>query len=690
MHWGKGEKSSGGDAVSVVEAGGVTVEFDSAGRPQALRAGARLWDLPEKGIALRLGGEIAEVSEATVGDGQLEATLRNGQGAARLKIAAVDTVRVAVDPFPGSPFPVVELDIFLPEDAVVHLPAHFNTGWQFGADMPVGGKREFRQAYQFALAQFGPDVLRVSSKLASRPAEQAGRPDARGPSRPGFGIERVPGGFRFTYAWRSETPLHLERFGSIEAATDDYAAWLEEALDLQPRGIAPHRPDWLWNTRLAFCIDLWRSHGEISHTYQHVIDLMKDLRVAGAPEDTLLYLPGWSWRYDGHYPEYRPSPVLGGKAKFQEMVATAHASGCRLMLHLCGPGYDPYLPSFQDFKSDATVGTEDKRIPRVWESQGEERILTWLGGLITPFPYDSGKLGLTHAWDGGQGFVCFDVRGVPTRVEAYLSLGGVPEGVRVTVNGRTQEGRDAHLTGPAGYTFPFPFFLEKGRNTITVEVLGGQVDDWSTLWYHIHDAKVMEEVWTHPIAGMSINRPRWQSWFVQSIIDLVKATGVDALHLDTHHVGVSLWDWREPLAAIRSELPGTVFGSEVQDEQGLQTFAITQSSSLWPYMDGPFTPGPGPGGPTAWQRRSPVSKQISRRYIRNYAHLISAFGFVPTGTVVNLDPPTLAKGRMKQALEAVLENADELGVVPTMRVNYRDYGLDPAARAFVASRATGL
>ena len=675
--------------MSIIETGGIAIEFGPNGKPLSLRAGARHWHLPERGFFFRLGGRVAEIAEATVQDGRMQATLRSTEGTARLRITAADALRVAVDAVSGSLSRVVELEIFLPDDAEVHLPAHFNTGWRFGADMPVGGECKVRQTYQFALVQFGSDVLRVSSKYACKPAALPGGTDVRGRSAPGFDIQRVPGGFRLTYARRAESPIYLELFGSIEAAADDYAAWLEEAFDVQPQGIASHRPDWLWNTRLALCVDLWRSHGEIAHSYQHVIDLMRDLRSAGAPQDTLLYLPGWNWRYDGHYPEYRPSPVLGGNAKFQEMVATARSTGCRLMLHLCGPGYDPYLPSFQEFKSDAIVSSEDTRIPNVWEPQGEERILTWLGGLITPFPYDSGRRSMTHAWDGNEASVCFDVHEVPARVEAFLTLGGISSGVRVTINGRTQESDDARLTGPQGHVLPFPFFLEKGRNTVTVATLGDQVDDWSRLWYRIRDAKVMEEVWTHPIAGMNINRPKWQRFFVQSIIDLVKTTGVDALHLDTHHVGVSLWDWREPLAALRAALPSTVFGSEVQDEQGLQTFAITQSSNLWPYMDGAFTPGPGPGGPDAWRRRSPVSRLISNRYIRNYVHLVSAHGFVPTGTVVNLDPPSFPEEQTRTALEAVLENADELGVIPTLRVNYRDYGLDPAARAFVAARGAG-
>ena len=104
--------------------------------------------------------------------------------------------------------------------------------------MPVGEKCTFRQTYQFVLVRLGPGVLRLTTKWASRPAERAAHPaGGRKPSR-AFGIERVEGGYRLVYVWRPDGPVHLELFDSIEAATDDYAAWLEEAFDVQPRGVA--------------------------------------------------------------------------------------------------------------------------------------------------------------------------------------------------------------------------------------------------------------------------------------------------------------------------------------------------------------------------------------------------------------------------------------------------------------------
>ncbi len=665
--------------MTTIQADGIALGFDAQAQPVMLRVGTREWALRSGDFAFRLGGEAAQVANARVAEDGLTATLHNSRGTARLQIRGGEMLRVEIEPQPGPSLANVGLSLFFPKEAEFHLPAAFNTGWRFASDMPVGDTRKFGVVYQFVLACLGSHVLRLTSR-SSRRHEGVGLPP-----RSSAEVGRVADGFRLTYNWPTGATLCLQLFSSIEETADEYAAWMEEVFAIQPRGRAPHRPDWLWNTRLAFCVDLWRSHGEVSHTYQHVIDLMKDLQAAGAPEDTLIYLPGWNWRYDGHYPDYRPSPVLGGTDKFREMVATARRTGCHLMLHLCGPGYDPYLPAFQAMKSAATIATEKTVIPDVWVPQGEERILTWLGGRIRPFHYDSGKQMLTYVWDGDERFISFAAPPVPDRMEAYLTIGGVPASVRVTVNGRSQEAQRARLSQPEGYTFPFPFFFQPGNNAIQVDALDGAVADWSTFWYRIHDAVQMDEVWTYPIAAMNINNPVWQQWLVREIVSLVRTTGVDAIHLDTHHVGVSLWDWREPLAAMREQLPGTVFGSEVQDEQGFQTFALTQSSSLWPYIGRLHQPDPEAGRIT-WQHRSPISRLITRRYARVYPHLVSSFSFVPVGSVVNHEPPSLPTGAKKRATEEVLAHADELGVIPTLRVNYRDYGLDPATRAFVQAR----
>lgn len=51
----------------------------------------------------------------------------------------------------------------------------------------------------------------------------------------------------------------------------------------------------------------------------------------GVPQDTILYLAGWCWKYDGHYPEYWSAPELGGAEKFRALVNLARDSGYHVM-----------------------------------------------------------------------------------------------------------------------------------------------------------------------------------------------------------------------------------------------------------------------------------------------------------------------------------------------------------------------
>lgn len=678
-----------------IETESVGLTFDEHGRALTARVGQRCWQLGPRGLVFRLNGELAQVGDVAVTGGGLTATLSSDHASARLRVTAGQTVRIDLEPLSEGCRDLAELDVFLPQDAELHLPQDHNAAWLLTSDMPVGARYGTRradwgasrvgQSYQFVLARFGNDALRLTTKSLLRPSDPQSQsePYPRYPS-PAVEVERVDGGFILTYAWRPDTSVYLERFDSVADAADDYAGWIEQAFGILPRGADPNRPEWLWNTRLAFVIDLWRSQGAIAHTYRHVIDLMKDLKTAGAPEDTLLYLVGWHWRYDGHYPEYRPHPVLGGAARWDEMVATARATGCRLMLHVC-PGFDPFLSSFEAVRAATTTRIETRPVADIIEPQGDDGVLTWLSGRVKPLTYDSGRQAMAHAWDGNETLVIFDTPAIPTRLEAYLTIGGSEADLRVTVNGRSQVAPRERASSVEGCTFPFTFYLEPGRNAVRIDAMGVHVDDWTTLWYRIHDARQFDMLWTYPIACPDIANPAWQDRFVQEVVGMVERSQADAVHIDAQTIGGNLWDWRRPLASMRSQLPGIALGSEMQDEQGLQSIAISQAANLWPHHGADSLAG----SQLSWRRLSPVSKRISDRYVRLYPHLCYPMGFVPTESVCWPGPPSLAVGERLRQFQEVLRNADELGIIPTLRVNYRDYGLDPAARAFVTARGRG-
>jgi hypothetical protein len=76
-------------------------------------------------------------------------------------------------------------------------------------------------------------------------------------------------------------------------------------------------------------------------------------------------------------------------------------------------------------------------------------------------------------------------------------------------------------------------------------------------------------------------------------------------------------------------------------------------------------------------KASPVCR-FARKYILPYPHLCAATAFVPVGTVCNVSPPILYPPtvRRKEDQWRVLRDAKRLDYVPSLRVNYRKYGLD--------------
>ena len=77
---------------------------------------------------------------------------------------------------------------------------------------------------------------------------------------------------------------------------------------------------------------------------------------------------------------------------------------------------------------------------------------------------------------------------------------------------------------------------------------------------------------------------------------------------------------------------------------------------------------------------------IFLRYRRYYLHLCAAEGSVPVATVwtVELKP----RGMDERHLRIIRERfarSNESGVLRTIRVNYRDYGLDRATKEAVLS-----
>ncbi|GAG35280.1 unnamed protein product, partial [marine sediment metagenome] len=69
-------------------------------------------------------------------------------------------------------------------------------------------------------------------------------------------------------------------------------------------------------------------------------------------------------------------------------------------------------------------------------------------------------------------------------------------------------------------------------------------------------------------------------------------------------------------------------------------------------------------------------------YLKVYYHLCTAEAFVPTGKVCDLDPvPEALTEAQKAEAERLWSEGPKWHVLPNIRLNYRDYGLDPRTLA---------
>lgn len=123
---------------------------------------------------------------------------------------------------------------------------------------------------------------------------------------------------------------------------------------------------------------MWGSDGVILADYGDVINLIRELESFKAPKDTILYLAGWSWRWDGRYPEYYPAEKLGGVERFKEMVEEAHRAGYRIMPNMNCLGLDYRLPAYRKLWRHQIVDRLGRK--RGWNG-------TFPGAATLPFAY---------------------------------------------------------------------------------------------------------------------------------------------------------------------------------------------------------------------------------------------------------------------------------------------------------------
>ncbi len=383
-------------------------------------------------------------------------------------------------------------------------------------------------------------------------------------------------GLCLSWNWEPKAPfpteyvtpeLYFDVFDSIDEAVQDYERWMEKAFSIKRKENNPFIPDWLHQTRLIILLDMWLPVGHIAHNYQDAMKLIKELREMGVPRDTILYLAGWCWKYDGRYPEYWAAPELGGAEEFRALVDLARDSGYHVMPHFNHQGFDPDLPSFQEF------------------SQYQQ-------------------------------------------IDAYGNKRAHPE---------------------PGVQFP-----------------------------------------SFPIIYMDASADEWREYIVGKIVKPAKEFNLDAIFLDQFNcvpntLGDLLGGQLQLMKELHQEIPGALFSSELLQHESAIGIAPLSLAEVCGKALSPFPQPADDGGiyevlPKTYLTKKWLFKEL--RLAFDYHYLFAWWTGIPAvpGKYLWTAFRYITEVGFEKAFRDSQDLTDELGLIKLIRLNYKEYGIDPLSR----------
>ena len=660
------------DGNNVVVAGNdFSLEFDGRGHICGIRFRERVLEFPVVCTTYQVAGDACQTAPIA-GDGDLSYQLHSANYSATLSVSPGKEITFEIRPGRGEDEQRVGFSLFLPSEAVLHLAEHRNIGRRIDAQMPVGESYSCTLQYNFLLVRVGDMWIRLRTNHSRHRTAD-------------IQIVRHPKQFGITYLWTTDTNVCLAVFASMQEAVDDYESWMEEAFEIRKLTDAARTlPDWVQNVRLIITADMLRSNWEISHDYTDVLRLARELRKTGCKKDTLLYIPGWQGAYDSTHPTYRPRPELGGADGFRSMVDGIHECGYRVMIHTTGWGIDPYHPDI-DSLEHLVLRDEDGDY-RGWQLSHK-----WYPAT-KPLMFRTGRIPL-NAPSAVRSFA-FETAEIPDWCEALISVGGISTRkgrVRLVVGRRSIASLPGWFSGHSVYDYPYPLLLEPGKNEIRVEMVGETEPRWDEAWYRIRYCfrpVSPYSSWTWPILMADMSHPEYVNIFVDSVSEVVREYGIDAVHVDATFVGPSDVASRPEvlLYRLRECLPGVaICGEAMGSFEAMGYWALSQAATQSladktgvgrpPREQGSLPVKEGLGELYGWlDKESPVCG-FAKDYFHSYPHLCAANAFVPVGKVCNIFPPRRIP-RTSEAQWRVLRDARRMDYIPGIRVNYREYGLD--------------
>jgi len=644
-----------------------SADIDEKGNIQRIVFREKVFEPPLKYTLYEINGEIADVSDFSTEEGEVSFKLTTKESSGRLTISPGRELKFHFEPDEEHTVNNVSIVMPFPLETEFHFSEIYNLGRKIDRDMPINEHFSTRLGFNFFLANLKDMWILFTTK-------QTNLRDVN------LRLSRYPEMFIASFVWNLTFPKLGEKvdafisvFPSMDEATKYYEDWLEKRYGVIKLRNDPTLPEWIHNVKLVIYLVMIQSDWKIAHDCDDIINLVKELREIGCPKDTLIYIDGFQGAFDSTYPTYQPHLDIGGEEKFKEMIDTIHKNGFRVMPHFNAWGIDPYHPKIDEYLKYA-LKDEDGN-PQGWQTGGK----IWGTTLprSRPLEFRPGKVPF-HGPKGAKSFT-FETVYVPGMCEALFTVGGLKVGdarVKFTIGRRS-------ITTPPGwfkthdeYDLPFPFLLKHGRNKVHVEVLGNVKPDWSESWYELRRCFVPVSVWSHPIVRADTSKPEWIKIFVDEVESVVRKYNIDVVHVDATE-----YEWnKQILDALKERLPGVPISGEgffTMSALRLWTFSWMKQCRDYIYDMAGINDKPD------WLKKPSKVGNFVRDYVYTWYGYES---FVPGAKIIDIPPPRPSLS--KEELWRILRNARKLNYIPSLRLNYRKYGLDEESKKAIQEIAS--
>jgi hypothetical protein len=649
-----------------VQSGDLSISVEEQGR-WLIRYRGREISAAQRPPRFRLAGKIAEIEKMAKRNGAIAVSLVGDGGKALFRLyPRGDVLEGILESGDSSSNFAVDVQIPFPRSSAIEIPV--NQKWSARVDdtsingRPNGVELTNTQN-QIAAVEVGEAALAFIG-LADHTRYLPGT----------YASVWKQGAFMEDgYLWLhiqtlNDLPFEISCHPDLEGCVSRYCQVLHRLFGIRTLSEETTLPQWFDDPKIFVAFEMWRSDGEILNDFGHVVSFCEDLKKLGVTRGVVVNLLGFQGPFDSRYPYFDPADQLGGSKGLEQASRAVHDGKNRLRMHFNVWGLDPYLENFNELEHLAMP------YDRVYERIPTGQIGPY-DGWPGPYPakpagFDSGLLPLSIV-EKGESHLLLETCDIPEPMEAHLSLFGVrgflSGMIRAEIGGRQVKSLPGHFTKNRRVRFRFRFRFRPGGNQIRLDFSGG-MPDLKEARYRIDGSVTSDNVWSYPIVRADIHHPEWIELTRNNLVRVCRDYGIDIPYIDA----ISIWRQEDKpiFDAIRDGLPGRAFGCEYPSELGYNMFRFTGTAFKCL--------------PTR-QEKGYIISDFTIRINRRFTAMFSAGrSYVSFGRLnAQLGALEAVDERRRALAERHQEECHRLGIIPGVRLNYRDHGLDEKAKKII-------